>query len=989
MVSDIEIRAFETPQPEDGLWYGVSVLEGAPGVGSGRYPLGSGHEAYQHERNFRTTVAQLRAKNMSDVDIAKHLQLRSTSELRSRLSKSKEEIHAYEVAFAKRLKEKGMSNVAIATRMFKDPGKESTVRNLLKEGNGRKDRLYKELSDELKKEIEKHPYLDVGKGTELYLGAELQSGVTETRLKNVLNGLEREGYKVHPYIQVEQYGKEDATQKTSIKVLTKGDVTDREVYQHLSEIKPAGIYFDDDADAYKTFEMPKSIDPSRVYIRYAEDVGADGAKGIDKDGVIELRRGVEDLSLGKAHYAQVRIAVGGTHYLKGMALYSDTIPEGYDVVFNTNKHAGTPMMQGKEGVLKPLKTLKDGTIDITNPFGAAIKTEDQLFLSRESDGALRRQRHYIDKDGKEQLSAVNIVNEEGDWKKWSHEISSQMLSKQPWAIAKRQLDLTYEMKREQLNDILSLTNPTVKRRLLEQFADKCDSDAVDLKAYGFPGQKHKVLLPVTTLKDNECYCPEFDNGTNVVLIRHPHAGIFEIPFLTVNNNHPDGKKILGPDTLDAIGIPKAAFNQLSGADADGDTAIVIPVKSDTGIIFDKARKELLDFEPKEAYRGYPGMKKMTPAMKQKQMGIVSNLITDMTVAGAPFTDMVKAVKHSMVVIDAEKHNLDWRRSEKENDIEDLKRRYQAHADGTYGGASTLISQAGSTTYMNQMRFKGYDKKTGQKMYEPTNKLTWKTEQKLKAAIASKFGEEAANNFNRKDFLTKEDDIYKFARDYADAKGLYKTQTSTRMADTDDARTLISKYNKPVEHVYANYANQMKAMALEARKAMVDTPRLERDPEARKIFAPEVASLTAKLHDALRNKPLERQALILANVKVKQDIFNDPSLKENKADLKKLKGRTLQRMRERTGANKHRVFFTDNEWKAIQAGAVSDSFLSRLLENSDDNHVKQLAMPKEKITIGSAKGNMIRSLVGRYSYSEIAKMLDVSVSTVQDIALGMR
>lgn len=932
MYSDNELQAYEQQQEDDILHYGKSVLEGAPGVGSGRYPLGSGGEAYQHQRNFRTTVAQLKAKGMDEAAIAKHLQIGNTSDLRSRLSRNKEQIHAYEVGMARKLKAKGMSNTAIAERMFKDKGKESTVRNLLKEGNGRNDKIFQATSEALKKELEVNPYLDVGKGTELYLG------ITETRLKNVLKSLESEGYKVHPFIQVEQYGKAD-NQKTSIKVLTKNDISDRNVYEHLSEIKPAGMYSEDGGETYRNFEPPRSVDPSRIYIRYAEQGGT------AKDGVIELRRGVEDISLGKAHYAQVRIAVGGTHYLKGMALYSDGIPDGYDIVFNTNKHEGTPMMKGKEGVLKPLKTTKDGNIDITNPFGAAIKTEDQLGLSKESDGALRRQRHYIDKDGNEQLSCINIVNEEGDWKKWSHNISSQMLSKQPWALAKRQLDLTYQMKREQLNDILSLTNPTVKKKLLEGFADQCDSDAVDLKAYGFPGQTSKVILPVDSLKDTECYCPTLPNGTKVVLIRHPHAGIFEIPSLVVNNNHKEAKDILG-GAFDAIGINSNVASHLSGADFDGDTVIVIP-NNGNDIQWAKQEKALKNFDPKEDYRGYPGMKKMTPHQKQVQMGVVSNLITDMTIAGAPMEDMVKAVKHSMVVIDAEKHGLDWKRSEKDNDILTLKQKYQAHVDDDkFGGASSLISRAGATTYMDQMRFKGYDKQTGEKIFEKTGKLTW--------------------------------------------KGDVKQQTSTQMADTKDARELISKYNKPVEHVYADFANKMKAMALEARKAYVDTPLMKRDPEARKIFAEEVQSLTAKLRDALRNKPLERQALILANVKVKQDIANDPDLKNNRGDLKKLKGRTLNRMRERTGALKHRVFFTEDEWKAIQAGAVSDSFLKRLLENSDDQHIKQLAMPREKVGISSARQSLIKNMIRNgYDYGDIAKQLDISVSSVQNIATEMR
>ena len=89
-------------------------------------------------------------------------------------------------------------------------------------------------------------------------------------------------------------------------------------------------------------------------VRYADDVGSDGVKGIEKDGVIELRRGVEDLDLNGNRYAQVRILVDGTHYLKGMAVYSDDMPDGVDVVFNTNKKKGTPALGPKDNTVLKL-----------------------------------------------------------------------------------------------------------------------------------------------------------------------------------------------------------------------------------------------------------------------------------------------------------------------------------------------------------------------------------------------------------------------------------------------------------------------------------------------------------------------------------------------------------------------------------------------------------------------------------------------------------
>ena len=56
---------------------------------------------------------------------------------------------------------------------------------------------------------------------------------------------------------------------------------------------------------------------------------------------------------------------------------------------------------------------------------------------------------------------------------------------------------------------------------------------------------------------------------------------------------------------------------------------------------------------------------------QREMGIISNLIMDMTLQGATDEELARAVRHSMVVIDANKHSLDYKRSEIENDIDDI------------------------------------------------------------------------------------------------------------------------------------------------------------------------------------------------------------------------------------------------------------------------------------------------------------------------------
>ena len=63
----------------------------------------------------------------------------------------------------------------------------------------------------------------------------------------------------------------------------------------------------------------------------------------------------------------------------------------------------------------------------------------------------------------------------------------------------------------------------------------------------------------------------------------------------------------------------------------------------------------------------------------------------MTLKGVPESEIARAVKHSMVIVDAAKHKLDYRQSEKDNGIAELRKRYQGHTDEDgkeRGGASS-------------------------------------------------------------------------------------------------------------------------------------------------------------------------------------------------------------------------------------------------------------------------------------------------------------
>lgn len=898
---------------------------------SGRYPWGSGDNPYQRNAAFRGHILELRKQGMSDAEIARGMGM-SRNEMIAKLSKAYAENRADDVAEAIRLRDKGYSNTAIGRRMGIG---ESQVRNLLKDEIQERRNRADETADILVKSIKENGgYLDVG------LGAELDLGVSRYTFKNALAYLNEEGYNVYN-IKVRQQG---TGKDTTMQVLAPPGVTRSQVnsLEGRAQIRMIGNDVVDNGEkSVLGLERPVAIDPSRVKIRYADDPDPRGGKGIDKDGVIELRRGVSDISLGGANYAQVRINVGDSHYLKGMAIYSDNMPDGVDIIFNTNKHSDTPMMGSKDdSVLKPLKRNKEtGEIDWDNPFGATIKNESQLKMA---------QRYYEDKDGKRKLSAINIVNEEGDWETWAPTLSSQFLSKQSHAMAKKQLKLVSDSKQAEFDEIMSLTNPTVKKKLLQEFADECDSASVHLKAAALPRQASHVILPVPTLKDNEIFAPNYRDGEQVALIRHPHAGKFEIPILTVNNKSKDASDIIGKTSPDAVGINSKVAARLSGADFDGDSVLVIPIKG-TDLQNSRPLKDLKDFEPKEQYRAYPGMTRVGDGdgfNKGRMMGDISNLITDMTLKGAPDHEIAKAVKHSMVIIDAEKHNLDWKRSAEENDIRRLKAEYQGRINPVTGrynsGASTLISQAKGEVRVPERKEISPDKRTGERRYIPTGRTYLK-----------------------------------------DGKVVEATSTVTKMAMAKDARSLSS--GTTMENIYADHANRLKAMANDARKAAMNTSSIPYSPSARRAYAKEVSELEAQLNNAKRNKPKERQANLIADLVVKSKLQANPEIKEDKDHIKKLRFQALREARERTGAKRNDIYITDEQWAAIQAGAISKTKLESILAVANPDRVRELALPKTNSSASPSVIAQVKSMrANGATQAEIADAIGYSTTVVNNI-----
>ena len=898
---------------------------------SGRYPWGSGKNP-QRNKNFLSRANDLKKQGLTEKEIAEAMNM-STTQYRAMYSIAVNEKKKDDIDRVLKLHDKGYSNAAIV----RETGfPESTVRNYLKPGyQARKDTASR-IADVLKEQIEERPYLDVGEGVELQLG------VSKEQMKNAIEILKQEGYTYHR-VGVRQVT--DPSKELNVVVLTKGDVPYSEVRENLEKISsPQGVKFEDYAENLKRMGTPQSIDSSRIKIRYSDEVGADGATGEQKDGVIEIREGVADLDIGKSRYAQVRIAVDGTHYLKGMAMYADpkTMPDGVDIVFNTNKSKDIPMISSDKdnSVLKLMKIQKDAegndvldkhgnkVIDSENPFGASIK---------------------------DQRGALNIVNEDEDWQKWSKTLSSQFLSKQSPALAKQQLDKTYADREKEFKDISALTNPVIKKKLLEQFADECDSAAVHLKATAFPRQAAHVILPINSLKDNEIYAPNYNDGEEVVLIRYPHAGVFEIPRLRVNNQNPEGRALL-QNASTAVGINSHVAAVLSGADFDGDTVTVIPTKG-LNIKTEKSLDGLKDFNPSREYEAYEGMPRVSPKNgfhKQQEMGKVSNLITDMTVQRAPTKDIERAVKHSMVVIDAEKHNLDWKRSARENDIAGLKKEYQG---GSNRGAYTLISKSKSVEYVDD-----------RKEYNTFNKMT--AEEKERYLNGEKiFRKTGKTKVNK------------------DGKVELRQNKSTKMYETDDAYKLSS--GTIIEDIYANYANKTKALGNAARKELRSTERLKISSTAKKVYSEERASLISKLNIAKKNAPLERQAQLIAGVKAKARI--EANGIEDRDDIKKIRQQELKRARDSVGTrprnptkeNSLSIKITDREWEAIQAGAISNTTLEEILKYTDTDAVRQRATPRSNDRAMSAAAvSRARNLLNNgYTQSEVANALGVSVSTL--------
>lgn len=886
--------------------------EAPPGRGSGRYAWGSGENPGQHDRGLRATVKQMKSNGISESEIAKALfgERASINKLRAELSlESNRDRMMRRQEAIRLLDEYGGNQSEVARKMGIN---ESSVRNLLNNEIAERKTRIDNTADILRKACNEKGVINVSTGTELLMG------VTDTTKKTAIEMLKNEGY-TNVNVKIPQMG---TNHETTLSVLAPPGMSFGEIQKNRFNVQPITEFSSDQGKTWFVPERPTYMDSKRILIRYAED------GGVDRDGVIQIRRGVPDLSLGNANYAQLRIGVDGTHYMKGMGHYSDDIPKGYDVIYNTNKKKGTP----------PGDVFKKVSDDPNNPFSALIKPGGQYY--------------YTDTDGKRKLSPLNKLREEGDWSKWSKDLASQFLGKQPEKLIKQQIDLTISGKRAELDDIKALTNPVVKKKMLQDFSDGCDRQASDLNVTGFKNQSYHVLLPVPDIKPKEVYAPNFKNGEQVALVRYPHGGTFEIPILTVNNNTNSSAKDFMKNAKDAIGIHPSVAERLSGADFDGDTAMTIPMKSNgISIRNSKMPKELEGFNPK-SYKMEDDVPRIKYKTMQSEMGKVTNLIMDMTVAGATPTEIAYATRHSMVTIDSYKHHLDYKQSYKDHKIAELKAKYQGLTDkGHVKGASTIFTKAGSEDWVPERK-------------EVMDK--------------SKMTPKELKRFNEGYKVFRDADPIKF-KDGVVKKRMVQIP---KMDLTDDAFTLVRDKNNKKEVMYAEYANELKRLANDARKTFRNTKNIEMDKAAKKKYENEVASLNAKLKESLMNSPKEQQAQIIANAIMSDKYRQNPDM--TKEEKGKEKQKALDRARAQVGAKRAKVEFTDKEWEAVQAGAISSNKLAKLIDNADPDKVKQLATPKQDDRrLTGSKVSLIKQMKasGMYTAAEIAERVGVSPSTV--------
>lgn len=282
-------------------------------------------------------------------------------------------------------------------------------------------------------------------------------------------------------------------------------------------------------------------------------------------------------------------------------------------------------------------------------------------------------------------------------------------------------------------------------------------------------------------------------------------------------------------------------------------------------------------------------------------------------------------------------------------IQELKKKWQIRVDEDgnerFGGASTLLSRRKQTVDVPERTGSAHvDPETGNLIYKESG------------------------------------------RTYIDPKTGKRVEAQTKVSlisQTPDAQTLSSGTIQ--ENLYADFSNQLKNLARKARLEAVHTENMEYNPAAAKEYRTEVQSIDAKLKAVIDNKPKERRAMIIANANIKAKIQAqglDP--KKDKKEIKKISAVEMQRARDSVGASgsKTRITFTDREWEAVQAGAITHTKLTKILNASKPDEIVKRAMPKTATVMTNAKMAKAKAMLANgYTYNEIAKACGVPESTV--------
>ena len=849
---------------------------------SGRYKWGSGKDPFQSSRSILVRDAELRKEGKTEKQIADMFGM-SIKRLREEKAIERGRHNAIIEDSVKSMTKRGMTNEQMAESLGVSV---RTISNIKNRANAVDVKRSGNIKEAILDQLEKNPYLDVSSGIEKQLG------ISKDKLRVIIRELQSEGdLSVHT-LYLDRL--ENPERNLTIRVLTP-EKNLGTVLKNSSEIGNFEAVVADDGVGIRGMKPPKPVDLSRVAVNFEEDGGH------LKDGLIELRRGVEDLDMGNARYAQVRIQVGDNNYLKGMAVYSDNLPDGVDVLFNTNKSK-------KVGDIGSMKKLEP---DPNNPFGSTIR---------------------------DQKGALNIVNEEGKWAEWNKKWSSQFLGKQSKELIKERLDSTFEKFQKDYDEIASLTNATVRKYLMNDYAQTLESAYKHLKVQGLSKTASHVILPFPDMDPSQVYAPNYNDGDRVVLVRYPHGGTFELAELTVNNKYKEARKMIGTDAKDAIGIHPSVANKMSGADFDGDAVWVIP-NNNKKVTVTAALEGLKNFDGIKQYKVEPKYDKngvitnatIVEKTKNTQMGMVSNLITDMTIQGATTSELAKAIKHSMVVIDSYKHNLDYKQSAIDNGIKALQKRYQTYVDEngkTRRGAATLLSKKlGGKVQVDYEEVKVFNEKTKR----------WNT--------------------------VKEGGKY------------------VPLIDTVDDANLLSS-GTVVEKLYAGYINQVKGLQQKAFNTALENKGAKYQTGMKELYRPEVESLQQKLHVEYLRAPRERQAQLEAN----KNFYNSLRPGMDLEQQKKLKSQVLAAARQKHNPRNTEPFkITPKEWEAIDNGAVSHGSLMDILKFGDTTQIKQYATPKERPVIQAPSMARAKALLNNgYTYAQVARELGVSTTTVHDL-----